>query len=203
MAQSVDFFDDVENVFMPTCLVRDDHSEEVGDGEQGLVAHHQVTFVHHATFDYGGDLVQLLGALLPLGHVPDGLGNVPETHVEELRLKPTSLKPFGTTLRISSTSTYVLKNELEFVFFVDEFDEIVPQLEHEVHVCLHAHTTLSSPHEPELEDVDMSPTLNGLVPCVIGHVVVLVLLEQIVRVQSVATFQQTLKQNSHYTLQLQ
>ena len=53
MSQSVDLLHHVENVLPSTGLVGDDHSEEVRDGEEGLVAHHQITLVHHPALDYG------------------------------------------------------------------------------------------------------------------------------------------------------
>lgn len=51
---------------------------------------------------------------------------------------------------------------------------------------------LGSPHEPELEDVHMASTLQGLVPRVVGQVVVLVLLEQVAGVHLVAVLHQAL-----------
>lgn len=47
------------------------------------------------------------------------------------------------------------------------------------HHCLFPH--LSLPHEPELEDISTSATLDVLVSCVISSVIELVLLEEILR----------------------
>lgn len=51
---------------------------------------------------------------------------------------------------------------------------------------------LSSPHEPQLEDVDVAPTLQRFVSGVVGQVVVFVLLEQVAGVHLVAVLHQTL-----------
>lgn len=51
---------------------------------------------------------------------------------------------------------------------------------------------LSSPHEPQLEDVYVASTLQRFVPSVIGQVVVFVLLEQVAGVHLVAVLHQTL-----------
>ena len=61
---------------------------------------------------------------------------------------------------------------------------------------------LCPPHEPEFEDVNVSATLQGLVPCVVGQVIVLVLLEQVAGVHLVAVLHQSLQgenQNSPIT----
>ena len=52
---------------------------------------------------------------------------------------------------------------------------------------------LGPPHEPEFEDVDVSATLQGLVPSVVGQVIVLVLLKQVTGVHLVAVLHQTLQ----------
>lgn len=51
---------------------------------------------------------------------------------------------------------------------------------------------LSLPHEPELKDVDVPPTLDGLVSRVVRHVVLLVGLEEILGALLIARLQQTL-----------
>lgn len=52
---------------------------------------------------------------------------------------------------------------------------------------------LGLPHEPELKDVDVSPALDGLVPGVIGDVVLFVLLEEIASAHGVAACQDALQ----------
>ncbi len=54
------------------------------------------------------------------------------------------------------------------------------------------HAYSRSPGEPELEDVVVSPALDGLVARVVLRVVVLVRLEQVARTQTVALLQETL-----------
>lgn len=51
---------------------------------------------------------------------------------------------------------------------------------------------LSLPHEPELKDIDVPPTLDGLVSGVVRHVVMLVGLEEILGALLIACLQQTL-----------
>lgn len=51
------------------------------------------------------------------------------------------------------------------------------------------YSNLCLPHKPELEDVDMSPALDGLVARVVGHVVLLVLLEEVAGAHGVAALQ--------------
>lgn len=50
-------------------------------------------------------------------------------------------------------------------------------------------TYLGLPHEPELEDVDVAAALDGLVARVVGHVVLLVLLEEVAGAHGVAALQ--------------
>lgn len=52
---------------------------------------------------------------------------------------------------------------------------------------------LSFPHEPELKDVHMSATLDGLVPRVIGDVVLFVRLEQVTRTHGVTACKDSLQ----------
>ena len=56
VSQSFYLLHHVEDVLVATGLVGDDHPEEVGRGEQGLVADHQVTLVHHPPLDDGRHL---------------------------------------------------------------------------------------------------------------------------------------------------
>lgn len=56
---------------------------------------------------------------------------------------------------------------------------------------------LRLPHEPELEDVHVASTLNGLVPRVVRDVVLFVLLEQVTSAHGVAALQQSLRQTEH------
>lgn len=51
------------------------------------------------------------------------------------------------------------------------------------------HSHLCLPHKPELKDVDVSPTLDGLVTRVVGNVVLLVLLEEVAGAHGVAALQ--------------
>lgn len=54
---------------------------------------------------------------------------------------------------------------------------------------------LSSPHEPELEDVNVASTLQRLVSGVVAQVVLFVLLEQVTRLHLVTALHQTLQQH--------
>ena len=58
--------------------------------------------------------------------------------------------------------------------------------------CAEQTTYLSSPHEPQLEDVDVASTLQRFVSGVVGKVVVFVLLEQVAGVHLVAVLHQAL-----------
>ncbi len=49
-----------------------------------------------------------------------------------------------------------------------------------INLLLESGITLGSPHQPQLEDVIVTSTLDGLVTGVIGDVIVLVLLEEVV-----------------------
>lgn len=60
------------------------------------------------------------------------------------------------------------------------------------HVSCIALPHLSSPHEPQLEDVHVASTLQRFVSGVVGKVVVFVLLEQVAGVHLVAVLHQTL-----------
>lgn len=55
---------------------------------------------------------------------------------------------------------------------------------------------LCFPHQPELEDVYVATALNGLVPSVIGDIILLVRLEQVSRTHLVASLEDTLPQKS-------
>ena len=57
---------------------------------------------------------------------------------------------------------------------------------------LEAAVALGSPHQPYLEDIDMSTTLDGLVTRIVRHIVVLVLLKQIRRVHLIAVLKDSL-----------
>lgn len=52
---------------------------------------------------------------------------------------------------------------------------------------------LRLPHEPQFKDVHVSSTLNAFVPGVIGHVILLVRLEEILGTQLIAFLQEALK----------
>lgn len=52
---------------------------------------------------------------------------------------------------------------------------------------------LGLPHEPELKDVDVAPALDGLVPGVVGDVVLFVLLEEVTSAHGVAASQDALR----------
>lgn len=52
---------------------------------------------------------------------------------------------------------------------------------------------LRPPHQPELEYVDVSAALDGLVPRVIGDVVLLILLEQVAGTHLVASLEKALQ----------
>lgn len=56
---------------------------------------------------------------------------------------------------------------------------------HNAHLCL--------PHKPELENIDVPSTLDGLVACVVGDVILLVLLEEVTGTHGVAALQQSLQ----------
>ena len=53
---------------------------------------------------------------------------------------------------------------------------------------------LCLPHEPELEDVHVAPTLDGHVPGVVGHVILLVGLEQVAGAHGVTAGQDALQE---------
>lgn len=59
---------------------------------------------------------------------------------------------------------------------------------------------LGLPHEPELKDVDVSAALDGLVPRVVGDVVLLVLLEEVASAHGVTARQDSLNTHTVYTL---
>lgn len=59
---------------------------------------------------------------------------------------------------------------------------------------------LGLPHEPELKDVDVSAALDGLVPGVIGDVVLLVLLEEVTSAHGVAACQDALQTRAYTQL---
>lgn len=50
----------------------------------------------------------------------------------------------------------------------------------------HVGEYLCLPHEPELENINMATALNGLVPRVVRHVVLLVRLEEVAGAHGVA-----------------
>lgn len=60
-----------------------------------------------------------------------------------------------------------------------------------------SNTNLCLPHKPELEDVHVASTLNGLVPRVVRDIVLFVLLEQVTSTHGVAALQQSLQQREH------
>ena len=62
-----------------------------------------------------------------------------------------------------------------------------------VHLVFKSLCALGSPGQPELEDVIVPPALYHLVPCVVRHVIVLVLLEQVPRFHRVTICQNALK----------
>lgn len=57
---------------------------------------------------------------------------------------------------------------------------------------------LCLPHQPELEDVHVTATLNRLVPGIIGDVILLVWLEEVACTHLVASLEYTLSQKSRH-----
>lgn len=68
-------------------------------------------------------------------------------------------------------------------------DQLINYILKNPYVCV---TYLGLPHEPELEDINMPATLNGLVSGVIRGVVVLVSLEKVFSTHLIAVFQEAL-----------
>lgn len=57
---------------------------------------------------------------------------------------------------------------------------------------------LGLPHEPELKDIDVTATLDGFIPGVVGDVVLFVWLEQVAGTHGVAACQDSLQTHKHY-----
>lgn len=86
-----------------------------------------------------------------------------------------------------------LQNKLEALSLLDKLGQVFGTFKLIVNVSLKAFITLVLPHDPQLQDVILAATLNGLVAGVVGDIVKLVLLEQIRGISRVALLKQTLE----------
>ena len=73
------------------------------------------------------------------------------------------------------------------------FHHLLGEFHESIDPCLESRVSVSPPHEPQLEDVVMAAALYRLVAGIVHHVVVLVRLEQVRRLQRVTGLELTLK----------
>ena len=140
-----------------------------------------------------------------LVHVLQAFGHIPEADVGEDRLEARSSVREHTTHEtrgeVAGKEAHVVQHHHEVGPSPELLVESVCQLEQTVHVLLEAAVALGSPHEPDLEDVDVATALDGLVARVVRHIVVLVLLEQVGCVHLIAVLKYSL-QHSKFKVSL-